>query len=219
MAIIYQNGTATVSVPSGEKIAIYSESPVQVYQQVGYPNQPSSLDLLATTTAGAVYTSAAFSAAATLVVMASAADAYYETGAAPIVDQAAFVGATSANDTEGKAAILGAAGALGVAGGFAMFGATVVTTQASALTTQTLAALTTQTLATLTTVDFSTLTTAPVSSLTTTQIAALQTTVNTLATELETMKGNANKVVGAVPTLNTNNTALAGVLSDIGITA
>lgn len=134
-------------------------------------------------------------------------------------DLAKIDGITNGTGAAGKAVVLNAGGGANIPGGFAMHGATVVTTQASALTTQTLAALTTQAVSTLTTVNFSALTTAPVSYLTTTQIAALQTTVNALATELETMKVNANKVVGAVPTLNTNNTAVASILHNLGATA
>lgn len=104
-------------------------------------------------------------------------------------------------------------------GPMAMFGATLVTTQASALTTQSLAALTAQALATLSTVDLSVLTSNPVVFLDTVQISALQTTVNAMATELEVLKGNANKVVGAVPTLNTNNTSVSSILHNIGATA
>lgn len=78
--VIYPQGTATVSVPASSKISVYSESPVQIFQQVGYPNYPNQLDLLYTTSAGEYYVSTAFSAAATLVVNASAAPVQYEVG-------------------------------------------------------------------------------------------------------------------------------------------
>lgn len=78
--LIYPQGTASVSVPASSKIAVVSDSPVQIFQEVGYPNFPTTLDLLYTTTAGERYVSSAFSAAATLSVQASAASAQYEVG-------------------------------------------------------------------------------------------------------------------------------------------
>lgn len=85
--IIYSNGTATVTVPAGEKIAIFSNSPLSLYQQVGYPNFPYTWDLITTTAAGDTYTSAAFTDATVVRVDASAADAFYEVGAAPSVSE------------------------------------------------------------------------------------------------------------------------------------
>ena len=85
--IIYSQGRADVSVPSGEKIAIFSNSPLKLYQQTGYPNMPSTWDLITETAAGENYTSSAFSAATTVRVEASAADAFYEVGAAPVVSE------------------------------------------------------------------------------------------------------------------------------------
>lgn len=82
---IYPHGYAKVSVAAAEKIAIYSLSPLKLYQLVGYPNHPETWELLYTTAAGENYLSAAFSAAATVRVDASASDAFYETGAAPSI--------------------------------------------------------------------------------------------------------------------------------------
>ena len=86
-SIIYSNGTATVAVPANEKIAAFSNSPLQIYQSVGYPNFPNSWDLLYTTTAGESYLSSAFAAGATIRIDASAADAFYETGSAPSISE------------------------------------------------------------------------------------------------------------------------------------
>lgn len=207
---VYENGSVEVAVPVNEKIAIFSDGPFEVYQLAGYPNLPSTWNLLSAVAAGTQYVSAAFSAAGTVRIDVGPSACFYSVGAAPVAAE---------NNTSGNAALLGAGGSMSLPGGLAIFGATLVTAQASALTTQTLAALTTQSVSTLTTVDLSVLTSNPVVFLSTTQIAALQTTVNALATELEATKVNANKVVVAVPTLNTNNTALSGVLTDIGITA
>lgn len=85
--IVYSQGEGEVTVPASEKISIFSNSPIQLYQQVGYPQFPSTWDLLYTTTAGETYTTAAFSAATVVKVAASAADAFYETGADPSVSE------------------------------------------------------------------------------------------------------------------------------------
>jgi len=85
MGTIYSNGTGYATVPDAEKIGIYSLSPVQLYKKVGYPNHPDTWDLVATTTAGSEYTSAAVSGATEVRLEASEAVAYYEVGAAPSV--------------------------------------------------------------------------------------------------------------------------------------
>lgn len=83
--IVYSNGTGLTTVPDGEKIAIYSYAPVELWKKVGYPNQPDSWYLVATTTAGTEYLSAAFSGATDVKLVVGAADAYYEVGSAPSV--------------------------------------------------------------------------------------------------------------------------------------
>lgn len=84
-AKIYANGNAEVAVPSGEKIAVFSNGAFAVYQQVGYPNFPDTWDLLHSGAAGETYTSSAFSAATTVRVEMSADFGFYEVGAAPVV--------------------------------------------------------------------------------------------------------------------------------------
>ena len=83
MSKIYANGTATITVAANEKIAAFSYSSMAIYQQVGYPNQPTSWNLL-TETSGS-YTSSAFASGATIRIDASASDAFYETGSAPVI--------------------------------------------------------------------------------------------------------------------------------------
>lgn len=86
--IVYANGNSgDIAVPANEKIAVYSWSPVQVYQRVGYPNFPSSLDLIYTTAQGEQYVSSAFTDGATIVLQPSASDAYYEVGSAPVIGE------------------------------------------------------------------------------------------------------------------------------------
>lgn len=100
MPKIYANGTATFTIPANEKVAAFSYSGMQIYQQVGYPNQPSSWDLLIATGAGDSYTSSAFAAGATIRIDASASDAFYEVGSAPVIgDPTADISAADATFT------------------------------------------------------------------------------------------------------------------------
>lgn len=87
MSIVYKNGTLGLTVANAEKIAVFSNSPIKLYKQVGYPNFPSTWDLLYTTTAGETYTSAAMTGATVVRIEASASDAFYETGAAPVIGE------------------------------------------------------------------------------------------------------------------------------------
>ena len=85
MGTIFNQGVAFESVPSGEKIAIYSRSAVKLYKRVGYPNYPDVWALVTTTTAGTEYLSAAMSAETLVRIEAGPSDAFYEIGAAPSI--------------------------------------------------------------------------------------------------------------------------------------
>jgi hypothetical protein len=82
--IVFNQGTATVSVPAGEKIVVQSYSPTSVFQEVGYPNFPETNDLLSVVE-NTTYTSAAFSAATTVIIQAGASGASYAVGVAPVI--------------------------------------------------------------------------------------------------------------------------------------
>ena len=82
--IVFTQGTATVTVPAGEKIVVQSYSPTSVFQEVGYPNFPETNDLLSVVE-NTTYTSAAFSAATTVIIQAGASGAYYAVGVAPAI--------------------------------------------------------------------------------------------------------------------------------------
>ena len=82
--IVFTQGTATVSVPANEKIVVQSYSPTSVFQEVGYPNFPETNDLLSVVE-NTTYTSAAFSAATTVIIQAGASGAYYAVGVAPAI--------------------------------------------------------------------------------------------------------------------------------------
>ena len=80
--VIFTQGTATVTVPAGEKIAVQAYSPALVFQEVGFPNFPDSQDLL-TTVENTTYVSGAFTNATSVTIQAGASGAYYSTGVAP----------------------------------------------------------------------------------------------------------------------------------------
>jgi hypothetical protein len=80
--VIFAQGTATVTVPAGEKIAVQAYSPASVFQEVGYPNFPESQDLL-TVVENTTYVSAAFTNATSVTIQAGASGAYYSVGVAP----------------------------------------------------------------------------------------------------------------------------------------
>jgi hypothetical protein len=80
--VIFAQGTAVVTVPAGEKIAVQSYSPASVFQEVGYPNFPESQDLL-TVVENTTYVSAAFTNATSVTIQAGASGAYYSVGVAP----------------------------------------------------------------------------------------------------------------------------------------
>lgn len=111
-SIVYPFGQATISVPSGSKIAVFTRGTAQVVQQVGYPNEPTKNSALATVSAGS-YTSSAFSSAATVIINAGASQVYYNVGTDAVVEELikpVVQGAPVAVDTTGSvsaAAILG----------------------------------------------------------------------------------------------------------------
>jgi hypothetical protein len=80
--VIFTQGTATVTVPAGEKIAVQAFSPASVFQEVGYPNFPESQDLL-TVVDNTTYVSGAFTNATSVTIQAGASGAYYSIGVAP----------------------------------------------------------------------------------------------------------------------------------------
>ena len=103
--VVFAQGTVTVTVPSGEKIAVQAYSPASVFQEVGYPNFPESQDLL-TVVENTTYVSAAFSAATSVTIQAGASGATYAVGTDPVVsDDGKF-------QLQGTPGVLNATGAL-----------------------------------------------------------------------------------------------------------
>jgi hypothetical protein len=83
--IIFTQGTATVTVPAGEKIAVQAYSPASVFQEVGFPNFPEAQDLLTVATDNTTYVSSAFTIATNVTIQAGASGAYYSVGVAPAI--------------------------------------------------------------------------------------------------------------------------------------
>ena len=103
--VIFAQGTATVTVPAGEKIAVQAYSPASVFQEVGYPNFPESQDLL-TVVENTTYVSAAFTNATSVTIQAGASGATYAVGTDPVVsDDGKF-------QLQGTPGVLNATGAL-----------------------------------------------------------------------------------------------------------
>lgn len=85
MNIVYPGGNVTVSLAASDKLAVYSEDSCIITSIVGYPNVPSTESIVATTTAGTEYVSAAVSAASTYKIYAGSASVVYEKGASAVV--------------------------------------------------------------------------------------------------------------------------------------
>jgi hypothetical protein len=103
--VIFAQGTATVTVPAGEKIAVQAYSPASVFQEVGYPNFPESQDLL-TVVENTTYVSAAFTNATSVTIQAGASGATYAVGTDPVISN------TGKFQLQGTPGVLNATGAL-----------------------------------------------------------------------------------------------------------
>jgi len=121
--IVYPNGTVKVSVAASDKLAVFSLGNVTISQEIGYPNHPTTLDVLAQIESG-LYTTSAFSAAATVVIQAGAAPVEYEVGTYAVVKD------TRGQVYQGDPVALNATGAVTAA---AILGGIVTSTTAAAV--------------------------------------------------------------------------------------
>lgn len=80
---VASQGTAEVTIPANESIALLSITETQVYKVVGFPNYPQQNDLESTFTGYKVL--GPYSAATTLIIEAGAAEVAYQIGVAPVV--------------------------------------------------------------------------------------------------------------------------------------
>ena len=103
--VIFTQGTATFTVPAGEKVAVQAYSPASVFQEVGYPNFPETQDLLQVVE-NTTYVSTAFTNATSVTIQAGASGATYAVGTDPVVsDDGKF-------QLQGTPGVLNATGAL-----------------------------------------------------------------------------------------------------------
>jgi hypothetical protein len=83
--IVFAQGTVTVAVPAGEKIAVQAYSLASVFQEVGFPNFPEANDLLSVVE-DTTYVSSAFTNATNVIIQAGASGALYSVGIAPVIN-------------------------------------------------------------------------------------------------------------------------------------
>jgi len=125
--IVFAQGTVTVSVPAGEKIAVQAYSPASVFQEVGFPNFPEANDLLSVVE-NTTYVSSAFTNATNVIIQAGASGAAYAVGTNPVIsDSGKF-------QTQGAPGVLNATGTLTAA----MILSGIVTSTSAAAVTATL---------------------------------------------------------------------------------
>ena len=82
--IIYAQGKKEFTVPAAEKIAVFTLGKAQVYQEVGYPNYPSKIDLLGTVENEQTVFGAYASGATIIVENEGPAEVYVNIGTAPV---------------------------------------------------------------------------------------------------------------------------------------
>lgn len=121
--IIYPQGSATVTIPAAESIAVFTDGSASVFQVVGYPNLPSTQDLAGTVVNGTTVFGP-YASGATIVIEAGAAGALYEVGVAPVIAE------TKASQVQGDPVAVDVTGAVSAA---AILGGIVTSTTAAAV--------------------------------------------------------------------------------------
>lgn len=126
--IVFAQGTVTVAVPAGEKIAVQAYSPASVFQEVGFPNFPEANDLLSVVEE-TTFVSSAFTNATNVIIQAGASGALYAVGTSPVISD------SGQYQEQGTPGVLNATGALTAA----MILSGIVTSTSAAGVTATLA--------------------------------------------------------------------------------
>ena len=103
--IVFAQGTVTVAVPAGEKIAVQAYSAASVFQEVGFPNFPEANDLLSVVE-NTTYVSSAFTNATNVIIQAGASGAAYAVGTNPVISN------SGKYQDQGAPGVLNATGAL-----------------------------------------------------------------------------------------------------------
>ena len=82
MGLIYPNGTAEVTIPATESIAVYSLGDAKVYRKLTFPNYPAEVSYLGTVSNGQTVFGA-YATGATIIVQAGANQVEYAVGVGP----------------------------------------------------------------------------------------------------------------------------------------
>lgn len=82
--IVYENGTAKITIPAASSIAVYSAGAATVSRLVGYPNMPESKSVLGVVNNGQTVFGP-YASGATIIIDAGASVAKYEVGVSPVV--------------------------------------------------------------------------------------------------------------------------------------
>lgn len=85
--IIYPNGSAVISVPAGESIAVFTKGVAQVILRVGYPNVPAQDSVLGQVTNGQTVFGPYSSGATIVVNNLGDSNVMYQVGTAPVVTE------------------------------------------------------------------------------------------------------------------------------------
>lgn len=125
--VVFTQGTAVVTVPAAESIAVQAYSPASVFQLVGFPAFPDSQDLLGVVE-GETTVFGPFAGGATITIQAGASGAAYAVGTSPVIsDSGKF-------QPQGAPGVLNATGTLTAA----MILSGIVTSTTAAATAATL---------------------------------------------------------------------------------
>lgn len=84
-SIIYQQGTATFTVPASSSVAVFTRDSAQVFTVGNYPNIPSSLNQIGVVLPNVVTTFGPFTVATVVQVQGGAGETYYSVGTAPAI--------------------------------------------------------------------------------------------------------------------------------------
>jgi hypothetical protein len=86
-SIIYNQGTATVSVPASGSVAVWTRDSATIKQLVVTPNQPPSFGIIGYALGGVTATFGPFTNATTLEISSSADSTFYSVGTAPAITE------------------------------------------------------------------------------------------------------------------------------------
>lgn len=85
VSFVSANEVAKVTIPAGEKIAVFSDTAVIVTKEVGYPNRPTEITSDFTTTAGVETVSSAYTNETVIYLEAGTQPVQYQVGSSPSI--------------------------------------------------------------------------------------------------------------------------------------